>query len=58
MPKLLLLSTILLLVGCCGDKQDKQEQNMSSSVNLNFLRDHKQFPEDITQAVERLENML
>ena len=52
MPKLLLLSTILLLVGCCGDKQDKQEQNMSITVNLNFLRDH------ITQAVERLENML
>ena len=23
-----------------------------------FLRDHKQFSEDITQAVERLENML
>ena len=58
MPKLLLLSTILLLVGCCGDKQDKQEQNMSIIVNLNFLRDHKRFPEDITQAVERLENML
>ena len=62
MPKLLLLSTILLFVGCCGDKQDKQEQNMSITVNLNFLRDHKRFPEDITQAVtqavERLENML
>ena len=55
MPKLLLLSTILLFVGCCGDKQ---EQNMSITVNLNFLRDHKRFPEDITQAVERLENML
>ena len=49
MPKLLLLSTILLFVGCCGDKQDKQEQNMSITVNLNFL---------LTQAVERLENML
>ena len=83
MPKLLLLSAILLLVGCCGDKQDKQEQNMSITVNLrytgmdgnaddmsrelydaisggraDFLRDHKRFPEDITQAVERLENML
>ena len=58
MPKLLLLSTILLFVGCCGDKQDKQEQNMSITVNQNFLRDHKRFPEDITQAVERLENML
>ncbi len=23
-----------------------------------FLRDHKRFPEDIIQAVERLENML
>ena len=36
MPKLLLLSTILLLVGCCGDKQDQQEQNMSITVNLRY----------------------
>ena len=36
MPKLLLFSTILLLVGCCGDKQDKQEQNMSITVNLRY----------------------
>ena len=36
MPKLLLLSTILLFVGCCGDKQDKQEQNMSITVNLRY----------------------
>jgi hypothetical protein len=25
---------------------------------VDFLRDHKQFTEDITQAVERLEEML
>ena len=36
MPKLLLLSAILLLVGCCGDKQDKQEQNRSITVNLRY----------------------
>ena len=28
------------------------------SGGRDFLRDHKRFPEDITQAVERLENML
>ena len=29
-----------------------------SDGRADFLRDHKRFPEDITQAVERLENML
>ena len=29
-----------------------------SGGRADFLRDHKRFPEDITQAVERLENML
>ena len=29
-----------------------------SDGRADFLRDHKRFPEDITQAVERLESML
>ncbi len=29
-----------------------------SGGRTDFLRDHKRFPEDVTQAVERLENML
>ena len=24
------------MVGCCGDKQEKQEQNMSITVNLRY----------------------
>ena len=60
MPKLLLLSTILLFVGCCGDKQDMSRElyDAISGGRADFLRDHKRFPEDITQAVEQLENML
>ena len=65
-----ILSTLLLLVGYCGDKQ---EQSMSITVNLRYTgtdgnarkfaeemisRDHKRFGEDITQAVERLEQKL
>ena len=32
----LILSLFLLLVGCQGDKQEKQEQNMSITVNLRY----------------------
>jgi hypothetical protein len=41
------------------DYLPKDPAILVSSVNmLDFLHDHKQFSEDITQAVERLENML
>ena len=30
------LIVVTLLAGCCGDKQDKQEQNMSITVNLRY----------------------
>jgi hypothetical protein len=41
------------------DYLPKDPAILVSSVNmLDFLRDHKRFSEDITQAVERLENML
>ena len=33
---IVLLSAFLLLVGCCGDKQDKQEKSMSITVNLRY----------------------
>ena len=33
---IVLLSAFLLLVGCSGDKQDKQEKSMSITVNLRY----------------------
>ena len=40
---------------------DWQKDDIDDAISggrADFLRDHKRFPEDITQAVERLENML
>ena len=33
---IVLLSAFLLLVGCSGDKQDKQEKSMSITINLKY----------------------
>lgn len=40
------------------DDMNQELFDIISSGRPDFLRDHKRFSEDITQAVERLENML
>ena len=40
------------------DDMSRELYDAISGGRADFLRDHKRFPEDITQAVERLENML
>ena len=41
-----------------ADDMSRELFDAISGGRADFLRDHKRFPEDITQAVERLENML
>ena len=41
-----------------ADDMSRELYDAISGSRADFLRDHKRFPEDITQAVERLENML
>ena len=41
-----------------ADDMSRELYDAISGGRTDFLRDHKRFPEDITQAVERLENML
>ena len=44
-----------------GNYVDDMSQELYESISdcrPDFLRDHKRFGDDITQAVERLENML
>ena len=40
------------------DNMSQELYDDISGSRADFLRDHKRFPEDIAQAVERLENML
>ena len=40
------------------DDMSRELYDASSGGRADFLRDHKRFSEDITQAVERLEEML
>ena len=41
-----------------ADDMSRELYDAISGGSADFLRDHKRFTEDITQAVERLENML
>ena len=41
-----------------ADDMSRELYDAISGGRTDFLRDHKRFAEDITQAVERLENML
>ena len=41
-----------------ADNMSQELYDDISGGRADFLRDHKRFPEDIAQAVERLENML
>lgn len=42
-------------IGCYVDDMSKELYESISDGRADFLRDHKRFGEDITQAVERLE---
>ena len=49
---------IELAISDYANDMSQELYNAISGGRADFLRDHKRFPEDITQAVERLENML
>lgn len=45
-------------IGCYVDDMSKELYESISDGRADFLRDHKRFGDDITQAVERLEAYL
>ena len=45
-------------IGCYVDDMRKELYESISDGRADFLRDHKRFGDDITQAVERLETYL
>ena len=49
---------IELAIGSYVDDMSKELYEAISDGRSDFLRDHKRFGDDITLAVERLENML
>jgi hypothetical protein len=49
---------IEIAIASYADDMSRELYDAISGGRADFLRDHKRFPEDITQAVERLENML
>ena len=49
---------IELAIGSYVDDMNQKLYEAISNGRADFLRDHKRFGEDITQAVERLEKML
>ena len=49
---------IALAISDAATDMSQELLDVISGGRADFLRDHKRFPEDITQAVERLENML
>ena len=49
---------IELAIGSYVDDMSKELYETISEGRIDFLKNHKWFGEDITQAVERLENML
>jgi hypothetical protein len=49
---------IELIIGSYVDDMSQELYEAISDGRADFLRDHKQFGDDITLAVERLENML
>ena len=49
---------IELAIGSYVDDMSQELYEVISDGRADFLRDHKQFEDDITQAVERLEKML
>jgi hypothetical protein len=49
---------IEIAIASYADDMSRELYDAISGGRADFLRDHKRFLEDITQAVERLENML
>ena len=49
---------IVLAIGSYVDDMNQELYEAISDGRADFLRDHKRFGEDITQAVERLEKKL
>ena len=49
---------IELAIDSYVDDMNQELYETISSGRIDFLRNHKRFGEDITQAVDRLENML
>ena len=49
---------IEIAIASYADEMSQELLDVISGGRADFLRDHKRFPEDITQAVERLESML
>ena len=49
---------IEIAIASYADEMSQELLDVISGGRADFLRDHKRFTEDITQAVERLENML
>ena len=49
---------IEIAIASYADEMSQELLDVISGGRADFLRGHKRFTEDITQAVERLENML
>ena len=49
---------IELAIGSYVDNMSQELYDMMADGNADFLRDHQHFEEDITTAVDRLEQML
>ena len=49
---------IEIAIASYADEMSQELLDVISGGRADFLRGHKRFPEDITQAVERLESML
>ena len=52
------MDDIEIAIASYADEMSQELLDVISGGRADFLRDHKRFPEDITQAVERLESML
>ncbi|MBR2244926.1 MAG: hypothetical protein IJ888_09420 [Prevotella sp.] len=49
---------IEIAIASYADEMSQELYDTISDGRIDFLRDHKRFGEDITNAVERLENMI
>ena len=52
------MDDIEIAIASYADEMSQELLDVISGGRADFLRDHKRLPEDITQAVERLESML
>jgi hypothetical protein len=52
------MDDIELAIGSYVDDMSQELYDVISDGRVDFLRDHKRFREDMTQAVDKLEKML